>query len=66
MPTAQVWFLIDEEGLVRKTQIKESSGHEALDGAALKVAAVIEFTPALKEDKKVPVWISLPITFMTR
>jgi len=35
-------------------------------GAALNVANVIEFTSALNRDKKVPVWISLPITFTTR
>jgi len=64
--TTQVWFLIDAEGVVRKTQVNESSGHEALDQAALNVANAIEFTPALKEDEKVPVWISLPITFTTR
>ena len=64
--TAKVWFLIDAEGIVRKTQINESSGHEALDRAALNVANVIEFTSALNGDKKVPVWISLPMTFTTR
>ena len=62
----QVWFFIDEEGVVQDTRIAESSGHQALDDAALKVADIIEFTPALNRDKRVPVWISLPITFETR
>jgi len=62
----QVWFFIDEEGVVQDTRIAESSGHKALDDAALKVADIIEFTPALNRDKRVPVWISLPITFETR
>ena len=61
-----VWFFIDEEGHVVSTQVHESSGHEALDDAALKVADVIQFTPALNRDKRVPVWISLPITFTSR
>jgi protein TonB len=61
-----VWFFIDEQGRVQNTQINQSSGHKALDDAALKVAEVIEFTPALNRDKRVPVWISLPITFQTR
>jgi len=61
-----VWFFIDENGRVQQTQIKESSGHKALDEAALQVANVFEFTPALNRDKKVPVWIALPITFTTR
>jgi periplasmic protein TonB len=64
--TVQVWFFIDEEGRVQRTEINESSGHAALDAAALKVADIIEFTPALNRDKRVPVWISLPITFTTR
>ena len=64
--TVQVWFFIDEEGRVVNTQVNESSGHKALDDAAIKVAEIIEFTPALNRDKRVPVWISLPITFTTR
>jgi len=61
-----VWFFIDEQGAVQNTLVNQSSGHKALDDAALKVAEVIEFTPALNRDKRVPVWISLPITFTTR
>jgi protein TonB len=64
--TVQVWFFIDEEGRVQRTQVNESSGHKALDDAAIQVANIIEFTPALNRDKRVPVWISLPITFTTR
>jgi protein TonB len=64
--TVQVWFFIDEQGRVQRTQVNESSGHKALDDAAIAVAGIIEFTPALNRDKRVPVWISLPITFTTR
>ncbi len=64
--TVQVWFFIDEQGRVQRTQVNESSGHKALDDAAIAVAEIIEFTPALNRDKRVPVWISLPITFTTR
>jgi len=60
------WFFIDDEGRVQRTQVNESSGHKALDDAAIKVADIIEFTPALNREKRVPVWISLPITFTTR
>ena len=62
----QVWFFIDEEGVTRRTLINDSSGHLALDDAALRVADAVEFTPALNGEKPVPVWISLPITFTTR
>jgi len=64
--TVQVWFFIDEQGRVQQTQVNESSGHKALDDAAITVASIIQFTPALNRDKTVPVWISLPITFTTR
>ena len=61
----QVWFFIDEEGHVVRTQIHETSGHPGLDEAALRVANIIQFTPALNRDKRVPVWVSIPIKFHT-
>ena len=64
--TALVWFFIDETGVVRNRQIQESSGHPALDEAALRVAPVFRFTPALNRDRAVPAWVQLPITFTTR
>ena len=64
--TVIVQFFVDEEGIVRRTLVATSSGHASLDEAALRVASVFEFTPALNLDKIVPVWISIPITFRTR
>ena len=61
--TVLVWFFIDEHGSVVRTLVRESSGFGGLDEAALKVAGIIQFTPALNRDKRVPVWISLPINF---
>ena len=61
-----VHFFIDEEGTVQNTLVAETSGHSSLDEAALRVANVFRFTPALNLDKIVPVWIALPITFQTR
>lgn len=61
--TVLVWFFIDEQGRVVRTLVRESSGYQALDEAALKVANIVEFTPAINRDKRVPVWISLPVTF---
>ena len=63
--TVIVWFFIDEEGVVRNQQVFRSSGHQALDQAALRVAPVFRFTPALNRDRAVPVWVQLPITFTT-
>ena len=61
--TVNVWFFIDTEGRVVNTQINESSGYDAFDQAALKVADLMEFTPAYNRDKKVPVWVALDVTF---
>jgi len=61
----QVWFFIDEEARVIRVQVNESSGYKALDDAAIQVASIIEFTPALNRDQGMPVWISLPIAFTT-
>ncbi|MDD9985408.1 MAG: energy transducer TonB [Spirochaetaceae bacterium] len=61
-----VHLFIDEGGTVRRTLVAESSGHASLDEAALRVAEVARFTPALNLDKVVPVWIQIPITFQVR
>jgi protein TonB len=61
-----VWFFIDENGRVQKTQINKSSGYEALDKAALTVAEQMQFSPALNRDKKVPVWVAIPIVFSAK
>ncbi|MEJ2677897.1 MAG: energy transducer TonB [Gemmatimonadota bacterium] len=64
--TVQMWFFIDQTGKVIKTQVNQSSGYEAFDEAAKKVAAQMRFSPALNRDKKVPVWVSIPIVFQTQ
>ena len=64
--TVKVYFFIDENGQVQDTRIDQTSGHQALDEAALKVANIYRFSPALNRDKKVPVWVSFPITFQVR
>lgn len=61
--TATVWFFIDPSGEVQETRIAQPSGHEALDEAALRVARVMEFTPAMNRDEPVPVWVQFPIRF---
>ena len=61
-----VWFFISEEGTVLDRRISQSSGHVPLDEAALEVADVFRFSPALNREQIVPVWIQLPITFQPR
>lgn len=61
--TTVMWFFIDETGAVVRTQVSRSSGHEALDNAAARVAEVMKFSPALNRDQKVRVWVEIPIMF---
>ena len=64
--TTIMWFFIDENGTVINTQLFKTSGYDALDEAATKVASVMQFSPALNRDKKVQVWVQIPITFSSR
>ncbi|MYI45694.1 MAG: TonB family protein, partial [Gemmatimonadetes bacterium] len=63
--TVKVWFFIDETGNVVKTQVHTSSGHQALDEAAMRVGGELEFSPAMTADEAVPVWVALDIKFAT-
>lgn len=64
--TVLMHFFIDENGDAQNWQVAESSGRTELDEAALRVAEVFEFSPALNRDVAVPVWIQVPITFSSR
>lgn len=64
--SVNMWFFIDEDGKVLNTQVNQSSGYPALDEAATKVATIMQFTPAYNRDKKVQVWVSIPIVFNTK
>jgi protein TonB len=63
--TVIMWFFINDQGVVENVQVNTSSGFEQLDAAALAVADVFEFTPAINQNEQVAVWISIPITFQT-
>ena len=64
--TATVWFFVDEAGKVAETQVHTSSGHEALDEAAMRVGDELIFSPAMNEGGPVKVWVTMNITFKTR
>ena len=61
--TVFVWFFISEEGTVLDRRVSASSGHTVLDQAALRVADIFRFSPALYRENIVQVWIQFPITF---
>jgi TonB family protein len=64
--TPVMWFFIDENGRVLRTQLSRSSGYPALDEAANNVAQIMQFSPALNRDRRVQVWVEIPIVFTAR
>ena len=64
--TVQVAFHIDEQGRVLETRLEASSGFERLDEAAVRVADVMRFTPAINRENPVAVWVAFPIVFRVR
>ena len=64
--TTHVWMYFNERGRVEDAIVGTSSGNEALDQAALRVARVYRTQPALNRGRPVPVWILQPISFSAR
>jgi TonB family protein len=64
--TVEVWFFLDVDGTILKTQLKQSSGRAGLDEAALQTADIVKFSPAMNRDRPVQVWVSQSITFHAR
>lgn len=58
-----VALLVDTTGAISEARLLESSGQRALDEAALAAARRLQFAPALDREKRVPVWVSVPIVF---
>jgi protein TonB len=61
--TVTLWLFVNDEGQVEKMQVQKSSGYDAFDKAAVKVAKQMEFKPAINRDKPIGVWVSRRITF---
>ena len=61
--TVEVWFFISTEGRVLDSRVSVASPHSDLNDAALEVANIFRFSPALNRETIVEVWIQLPITF---
>lgn len=57
---------ISEEGRVLEATVAGSSGYARLDEAALGLVDVMRFSPAMNRDRKVAVWVELPIEFRIR
>lgn len=61
--TTIVYLFIDRAGEVADARVKEGSGHRGLDDAALKVARVARYSPALNGDEPVALWVETAISF---
>jgi TonB family protein len=60
---AVIAVFVDEKGVVQKVEVASSTGYPALDQAAVAVARVMEFRPALNNGAPTAVWVELPINF---
>ncbi|MEW5928481.1 MAG: energy transducer TonB [Gemmatimonadota bacterium] len=61
--TVMVRFVVGRDGRPEAASVDGSSGMEAVDAAALKVAATMRFETAKVEGEPVPVLVQLPISF---
>jgi periplasmic protein TonB len=64
--TVQLLLHIDAEGKMLEARVGTGSGYDRLDAAAIGLADVMRFRPAVNRDRKVAVWIKLPVLFTVR
>lgn len=58
-----LWLKVDERGRVQGRRLQETSGYDALDRAASRIAGEMDFSPALHRDDRVAVWVQQRIRF---
>jgi TonB family protein len=61
--TVGMQFLVGPEGEIQRRQIGQISAYPALDRAAMQVASIYRFSPALEDDVPVAVWVAHAISF---
>lgn len=61
-----VAFFVIDDGSVADRRISTPSKHPALDEAALAVADLMRFSPAMNRDRPVSVWVTFPVEFTTK
>lgn len=57
---------VSDTGQVDSVEVQESSGHDALDHAAVEGARALRFEPGRKDGKRIRMWASLPVEFSRR
>jgi protein TonB len=57
---------VDEQGRVAKLRLLDSSGHRALDNAALQAVKDWIFEPGVQGGTKAAMWVKVPVRFVLR
>lgn len=61
--TVLLLLLVDRYGQVAKIEIKQSSGFDRLDQAALQAVKKWQFSPAKQDGKAIDYWYEMPMNF---
>lgn len=61
--TVMLLMHIDENGQVLEARVRQTSPFHSLDETAIALAPLMRFSAALNRDKKVAVWITMPLIF---
>jgi protein TonB len=64
--TVVLEVLVNTEGRVAECRIIRSCGHSVLDKAAVKSIRNWLFEPGMRGDKKVEMWVKVPIRFQLK
>lgn len=57
---------VTEMGRVDEVEVMQSSGHAALDTAAVRGARTLRFQPARRNGRRIEVWAQVPVEFSKR
>ena len=57
---------VDAEGRPVEALVDEGSGYRQLDDIAVRLIDAMRFSPAMNRDRRVPVWVQIPIEFRIR
>lgn len=55
--------LIGVDGTAQKVEVKQSSGFERLDQAAIRIAQQTRYRPGKKDGQSEAMWYALPVPF---
>ncbi len=62
--TTLLWIFVEKDASASRVVVQSSSGHKALDDAAVKVAReFFRFTTGMNREDPVAMWVSIPIVW---